>query len=125
MSQMSSQETLSRAEYDSFQSRRLKVLLGGVLGFAFAIAVAITVNLFHVEPHPVVLGVGSFVCVIWLLVQMFKYKCPRCGTTPMTTRLTFGNDETAEGGFLALFPKKCSKCGVLFTTACSQDADAA
>lgn len=120
---MTNQGPLSKTEFDSFQSRRFKVLLTGCIGFAFAIGVAVSVNIFHVEPHPAVLGIGSFVCVISLMVQLFKSKCPRCDTTPMTTRVSLGANEGTAGSFVSVFPTKCSKCGVLFTTAHTHDAD--
>jgi len=105
---------LSRIEYEKFQALRKRVILSGCFGFGFSVVIAIMVNVLHVEPNFGVLAVGSFISVIWILLQMFKYKCPRCGAMPMTTRPSFSPEEVTVTGFVALFPKKCHKCGVLF-----------
>ena len=122
---MNPQDTLSQVEYADFLKLRQRVILAGGAGFLFAVMVAVMVNVLHIEPHPVVLFPLSFPIVIWLLIQMIKYKCPRCGNTPMITRLSFGGGEATAGGFVSLFPKKCSKCGVHFTAAHAQDVDTA
>jgi len=105
---------LSREEYERFETLRKRVLFGGCVVFAYAVCVAIMVNLFHFEPNLFIIMVSFPIPTIWTLFQMFKYKCPRCGTTPMVKRLSFGFGEVEAGSYVALSPKKCLKCSVLF-----------
>ena len=104
---------LTQAEYETFQAKRRGVIRGVIVAFSFVGVLAICTKLLHLEPHPAVPFL-FFPITIWLLFQMFKFKCPRCGTTPMTTRTSFGGGEVVVGNFVALRPKKCHKCGVAF-----------
>ena len=105
---------LTQTEYGKFESNRKRVIFGGIAAFAFAGVVGICQKVFRLEPNPYVFFVLLWIITIWLLIQMFKFKCPRCGTTPMTTRPSFGGGEVVIGSFVALRPKKCHKCGVAF-----------
>jgi hypothetical protein len=104
---------LTQAEYEKFQAKRRRVISGVIVAFSFVGVLAISIKFLHLEPHPAVPFL-FFPITIWLLIQMFKFKCPRCGTTPMTTRTSFGGGEVVVGSFVALRPKKCHKCGVAF-----------
>jgi len=104
---------LTQAEYEKFESNRKRVISGVIVVFSFVGVLAISIKFLHLEPHPAVPFL-FFPITIWLLIQMFKFKCPRCGTTPMTTRTSFGGGEVMVGSFVALRPKKCHKCGVSF-----------
>lgn len=108
------QKPLTQVQYDTFQSQRKRVIFAGIAVFSFAGVMGLNQKFLHLEPNPFVIFVCVGVITIWLLIQMFKYKCPRCGTTPMTTRPSFGGGEVVVGSFVALRPKKCHKCGVSF-----------
>lgn len=108
------QEPLTRAESDKFQSQRKRVTLAGVAVLSFAGVMAINQKFFRLEINVLVIFACVGVITIWGLIQMFKYKCPRCGTTPMMTRPSFGGGDVEVASFVALRPKKCFKCGVSF-----------
>lgn len=108
------QEPLTQAESDEFQLQRKRVILAGVAVFSFAGLMAINQNFFRLETNAFVIFIFVGAIILWGLIQVFKYKCPRCGTTPMMTRPSFGVGQVEAGSFVALFPKKCFKCGVSF-----------
>lgn len=105
---------LSRSEYEKFQAARRRAIFSVCAILLYAVALALMVNLFKVEPSPAILLVSGFLIIIVSMIQFIRYKCPRCKTTPMTTRTSFGGGEVVIGGYVALRPKKCHKCGVLF-----------
>jgi len=109
------QEPLTQVEYKKFQHFRKRVIFSGIAAFSFAGVMGINQKFLHLEPNPFVIFVCVGLITIWGLIQMFKYKCPRCGTTPMMTRPSFGGGEVAVGSFIALRPIKCLKCGVSFS----------
>ena len=115
-SSIRSQEPLTQAELHKFQSQRMRVILAGVAVFSFAGLMAINQKFFRLEINLIVIFLFGGAPILWGLIQMFKYKCPRCGTTPMMTRPSFGGGQVEVGSFVALFPKKCFKCGVSFAS---------
>ena len=116
-----SQGPLTQTECDKFQSQRKRVVAGVVAIFSFAGVLVVSKKILHLEPNQLVIFLFGVPLILWLLIQMFKFKCPRCGTTPMTTRTSFGGGEVVVGSFVALRPKKCHKCGVAFAP--PQDAN--
>lgn len=112
---MTTKEHLSQAEYKDFQSRRTRVVVGFCAALSYALLLAVLKHTLHVEPNLALLLACGFAIGIWVLLQLFGFKCPRCGTIPMMTRTSFGTGNAAVTGFVALRPKKCLKCGVRFT----------
>lgn len=105
---------LTQAEFDKFNAQRKRVIYGLIAAFSFAGLVVAANKLFTFVPHPAVVFLFCVPITLWTLIQMFKFKCPSCGTTPMTTRASLGGGEVEVGSYVALRPKKCHKCGVLF-----------
>jgi hypothetical protein len=118
MSQPNQQaDLLTRSEYDMFNSHRKRLILVGGLALAFAATMVFLRGCFHIEPHPAVHFIFIVPITIWGLIQGFKFRCPRCDAIPLTTRPSVGGRDVEVSGFVALFPTKCHKCGVLFRTA--------
>ncbi len=105
---------LTQAEFDTFNARRLGVIHSMILIFTLAVVVGVAGRFFGFAPNAALVFWCGAPLVIWGLIQMFKFKCPRCHTTPMTTRASLGGGEVEVGSYVALRPKKCHKCGVLF-----------
>jgi hypothetical protein len=105
---------LTQAEFDRFNTRRKRVIYGVIAIFSFAVLLGINDKLLHLKPHVAVIFLFGVPIMLWTLIQMLKFKCPRCDTTPMTTRASLGGGEVEVGSYVALRPKKCHKCGVLF-----------
>jgi predicted RNA-binding Zn-ribbon protein involved in translation (DUF1610 family) len=105
---------LTQTEYDKFRSLRKRAMAPLIAAFAFAIVMVVTQKVFYLEPPMVVLFLFIVPITIWGLIQILKYKCPRCGTMPMMTRTSLGGGEVEVGSYVALRPKKCHECGVLF-----------
>ncbi|MCA0176618.1 MAG: hypothetical protein LCH73_10085, partial [Proteobacteria bacterium] len=109
-----SEGPLTQIEFDMFNARRKRIIFGFTGIFSLAIFLGVNDKLLQLK-----IPVGAiFVCgasiMLWTLIQMLKFKCPRCNTTPMTTRTSLGGGGVEIGGYVALRPKKCHKCGVLF-----------
>jgi hypothetical protein len=105
---------LTQAEYTKFQMRRKRVILGVAAIFSFAVFLGINDKFLHFTPPMALLFLFAVPIMLWTLIQMFKFQCPRCGTMPMTMRASLGAGEGEVGNYMALRPKKCHKCGVLF-----------
>lgn len=112
----SSEKThLSRVEFDQFEGARKLAAILWVLCLGLGLLAA-TLKIAFNRVIDVDLAVGlTFILTIMLLVTIFRYKCPRCGTTPMTERVSVATGEIEAGGFVALRPKRCMKCGVMFS----------
>ena len=111
---MTAEQNLTEAEYVRFRARRLKVVYAAAVSFVYAAVLAAIGDLINIESHLGVVFLVSLGLVLWALSQMFRFKCPRCGVTPMTTRPSLGSGEVVVTGYVALNPKKCHKCGVSF-----------
>jgi hypothetical protein len=49
-------------------------------------------------------------CIVFLLLFMFKYQCPHCGTVPAGVAVGVGSEVTYSRG-IHPFPKRCGCCG--------------
>ena len=108
------QAHLSEPQYEMFQAQRKRVI-GGVLAiFAVVGVMVISQKLLRLEFHPAVHFALFVPITLWTMIQMFKFKCPQCGVTPMMTRPSFSSGEVAVTGYVALRPRTCHKCGVSF-----------
>jgi hypothetical protein len=105
---------LTQAEFDKFNAQRKRVIWAVLAPFAYACVVVAAKKLLDFDAHPAAHFLFGAPTIIWALVEMFKFKCPRCNATPMTTRASLGGGEVEVGSYVALRPKKCHKCGVLF-----------
>lgn len=105
---------LTQVEFDEFNSQRKRMIWAVIAPFAYACVIVAVKKLFDFEVHPAVHFLFGAPSIIWALVEMLKFKCPRCGTMPMTTRTSLGTGEIEVGSYVALRPKKCRQCGVLF-----------
>jgi len=101
-------------EYRDFLNRRRHILVAFGLILLFSIVAAIVLNVFKLKPPPELLAIPSFTLVLYALVRMFRYKCPRCGATPMATRVSLITYQVEASQYVALNPNKCLKCGVSF-----------
>jgi len=115
MTSSSEKTHLSRVEFDQFEGARKLVAILWALCLGLGLLAA-TLKIAFNREIDVDLAVGlTFILTIMLLVAMFRYKCPRCGTNPMIERVSVATGEIEVGGFVALHPKRCTKCGVMFT----------
>lgn len=106
------QRFLTQAEFFAFEKKRLRMIYGFVAIFLVACLLGVNDKLLHVDLH---VGLVMF-CVVplmlWTLVQTLKFKCPRCGATPLTTRKSVSIDQVEVGNYVAFRPKVCQRCGV-------------
>lgn len=118
------QDKLSVDQYHEFRLRRNRVLIGLFGAFVWVAAAVLPQVLFGYKPSFFMIATPFFLLTVWLIIQLLRFKCPVCETVPMVTRPSFGTGEVAVTGFVALFPKKCLKCGVRFALSReSKDAD--
>ena len=109
---------LTEAEHRKFASRRIAMTRGLVALFVLPVVLALNAKLLHFEIRGAAVAIifaYAFGVGLWTMVQMFRFKCPRCGTTPMAKRLSFGGGVVESSSFVALSPKQCQKCGVKFS----------
>ena len=106
---------LTQGEIALFRAKRTRVVSAVAAAFAYSLGALVTSKVLHIDIHAAVHFLLMWLITIWLIVAMLRFKCPRCKTTPMTTRLTLGGDVEI-GRYVALFPTRCHKCGVTFRT---------
>lgn len=104
---------LTPSQLHAFERSRKRVIIAfgwtGLLGLLLFIADS------HVDLNDYMWWILAliFPSVINAIWASWRYKCPRCGRTPSTKRLSFG-DDVQYSGAVAFFPKACSECGVSF-----------
>jgi hypothetical protein len=105
---------LSDAEYEKFESQRKRLEMSVVVTFLMAAAIVVLDGVLHVKLHMLGLFIFAFACTVATLIQAFRFKCPRCGETPMLTRASGDFSEVQVTRMIALRPKACHKCLVPF-----------
>lgn len=79
---MTTKEHLSQAEYKDFQSRRTRVVVGFCAVLSYALLLAVLKHALHVEPNLALLLACGFAIGIWVLFQLFGFKCPALRDDP-------------------------------------------
>jgi DNA-directed RNA polymerase subunit M/transcription elongation factor TFIIS len=107
-------ESLSDAEYSKFESQRKRLEMSVVATFLMSAAIGVMDRVLHFKLHVLGLFIFAFACTVATLIQAFRFKCPRCGETPMLTRASGDFSEVQVTRMIALRPKSCHKCLVPF-----------
>ena len=115
-------QCLSAAEQDAFDRARRRVVIA--FGGIFLLCVALVIAGSYIDLNDYAWWVLAlfFFSVINAIFASWRYKCPRCGKTPSTKRLSFG-DDVQYSGAVAFFPKVCGGCGVSFRRPADEQPD--
>lgn len=104
---------LNEQEYAQFSKLRLK-LWGFVAAMVVIPLALVALDRVAGPVSPILLFSTIVPIFLWGLVQMFRFKCPRCKTVPMIRTVAIGEDGVDVGTMVALAPKQCRKCHVHF-----------
>lgn len=105
---------LTRDQSDSYRKAHRHLLIGISVALLYCAGIVIVGKFVSIERFGPLIGVGVFLVtgiVIWV---MLRYRCPACGQVPRARVWSFWSGEVAYSSMVALFPKRCSSCGVRF-----------
>lgn len=112
---MISGKPLTQAEYEKFHVRRRSLISLTVAMLFVGSCLAVGRGVWDLKVSAFLVFICfAPLCIAGLFIA-FSYKCPHCGTTPMVTRPSFGGGEVAVTSYVNLLPKKCHKCGAIFS----------
>jgi hypothetical protein len=97
-----------------FKLRQLRVFIVIFLVIFVFLSANILGEYFSIDTRTVSFGafvfVPLFVLILFLIIFMFRYRCPHCGTVPAGTAISVGSDVTYARG-INPFPQRCNCCG--------------
>lgn len=108
---------LTLAEFEQFASRRARLWKAAGIAFSYSTCLALLTTFgasYGLVVSEFIVALATLPLCLCCLIAMLSFKCPRCGAVPMTRRTSLATGTLEYGGFVALRPKSCGKCEVLF-----------
>jgi hypothetical protein len=105
---------LTREQSALYRKAHRHLLLGISVALLYCAGIVILGEFVPIERFGPLIGVGVFLVTGIVILVMLRYRCPACGQVPRARVWSLGGGEVAYSSMVALFPKKCSSCGVRF-----------
>lgn len=107
-------QLLTSKQHERFRIAHRRLLVGVGLAIAYFGGVVVLSRVVPLEPYGPWIGIGVFALAGIVIWCMHGYRCPACGEVPRARVWSFWSGEVAYSSMVALFPEKCSSCGVRF-----------
>lgn len=108
---------LTMEEFELFERKRMRMWKAWGVMFAYSLCIVLLDTLqthYGLAFSEVTVILTGFPVGICLLFITLAFKCPRCGEVPMAKRFSIFTFGVEYGGYVALRPKSCGKCGAPF-----------
>ena len=107
-------QTLTSEQYAQYRKAHQRLLRTLSIAVVYCVGFGVVDEFVSLERFGLFIAIALFPITGLVIWGMMGFRCPACGSAPRAKAASLSSSEVAYSSMIALFPEKCSSCGIRF-----------